>query len=209
MVLNATPPAERAPVVVLASGTGTLLTALLTAAADESYPARVVAVVVDRPCRAEDVAGRFEIPVERCALGDFADRAAWDAAITDAVVRHEPALVVTAGFMKILGPTFLSRFGGSILNSHPALLPSFPGAHAVADALDHGVVVTGATIHLVDDGVDTGPILMQAPVMIDTDDDETSLHSRIKSVEHVLLVQAVAAFVTRGVTSHGRKARFS
>lgn len=194
---------------VLASGTGTLLTALLTAAADESYPARVVAVVVDRPCRAEDVAERFDVPVVRCALTDVADRAAWDAAITDAVAQHEPALVVTAGFMKILGPAFLARFGGAILNSHPALLPSFPGAHAVADALEHGVTVTGATIHLVDDGIDTGPILMQAPVMIDTDDDETSLHARIKSVEHVLLVQAVAAYVTRGVTTHGRKARFS
>jgi phosphoribosylglycinamide formyltransferase-1 len=195
--------------VVLASGTGTLLTALLTAAADDSYPARVVGVVVDRECRAEGIAARFEVPVVRCELSDHADRAAWDGAITEAVARFGPALVVTAGFMKILGPTFLARFGGSILNSHPALLPSFPGAHAVADALAHGVVVTGATIHLVDDGVDTGPILMQAPVMIDTDDDETSLHDRIKSVEHVLLVQAVAAFVTRGVTAHGRKARFS
>lgn len=194
---------------VLASGTGTLLTALLTATRDEEYPARVVAVVVDRECRAESVAAAFDVPVIRCAVADHADRGAWDVAITEAVARHSPALVVTAGFMKILGPAFLERFGGAILNSHPALLPAFPGAHAVADALAHGVVVTGATIHLVDDGVDTGPILMQAPVMIDTDDDETSLHDRIKSVEHVLLVQAVAAFLTRGVTSHGRKARFS
>lgn len=194
---------------VLASGTGTLLTALLTAAADESYPARVVAVVVDRECPAEQIAARFDVPVVRCALADHPDRAAWDTALTETVASFTPVLVVTAGFMKILGPAFLGRFDGAVLNSHPALLPSFPGAHAVADALAHGVVVTGATIHLVDDGVDTGPILMQAPVMIDTDDDEASLHARIKSVEHVLLVQAVAAYVTRGVTSHGRKARFS
>ncbi|GAA2052734.1 phosphoribosylglycinamide formyltransferase [Williamsia deligens] len=194
---------------VLASGTGTLLTALLTAAQSPDYPARVVAVVVDRECPAEAIAARFDVPVVRCAVADHADRAAWDVALTEVVGEHAPALVVTAGFMKILGPSFLARFGGAILNSHPALLPSFPGAHAVPDALAHGVRVTGATIHLVDDGVDTGPILMQAPVMIDDTDDEVSLHDRIKSVEHVLLVQAVAAFVTRGVTCHGRKARFS
>lgn len=194
---------------VLASGTGTLLTALLRATEDDAYPARVAAVVVDRPCRAEEIARSHDVPAVRCALADHPDRAAWDAALTEAVAAHDPDLVVAAGFMKILGSPFLHRFGGRILNSHPALLPSFPGAHAVADAIAHGVVVTGATIHLVDDGVDTGPILMQAPVMVDADDDEQSLHDRIKSVEHVMLVQAVSAFVTRGVTIHGRKARFS
>ncbi|NED69501.1 phosphoribosylglycinamide formyltransferase, partial [Streptomyces sp. SID10244] len=113
---------------------------------------------------------------------------------------------VTAGFMKILGPTFLSRFGGRIVNSHPALLPSFPGAHGVADALAHGVKVTGATVHLVDAGVDTGPILAQEPVPVRADDTAETLHERIKSVERVLLADVVTALVTRGVVIDGRKA---
>ena len=207
--LNATSSDPRAAVVVLASGTGTLLGALIEATADPAYPARIAAVVVDRDCRAKQVAEHADLPISVVALADHPDRAAWDRALTDTVAAHTPALVVTAGFMKILGPAFLDRFGGSIVNSHPALLPSFPGAHAVTDALAHGVTVTGATVHLVDDGVDTGPILTQAPVMISDSDDEVSLHERIKSVERVLLVQVVAKVVTKGVVSDGRKARFS
>ncbi len=194
---------------MLASGAGTLLGALIEAAADPNYPVRVAAVVVDRECRAQSVAESAGVPVVTVALADHPDRSGWDRALTDVVAGFEPVLVVTAGFMKILGPAFLGRFAGAIINSHPALLPSFPGAHAVADALAYGVTVTGATVHLVDDGVDTGPILTQAPVMISDSDDEVSLHERIKSVERVLLVQVVAKFVTKGVVSDGRKARFS
>ncbi len=189
----------------MASGTGSLMEALLERA-DRDAPFRVVAVVTDRDCRAADIARERSIPVLRCRVSDHADRAAWDVDLTDGVAAFEPQWVVTAGFMKILGPVFLSRFGGRIVNSHPALLPSFPGAHGVADALAHGVKVTGTTVHLVDDGVDTGPILAQRAVEVRADDTEASLHERIKSVERVLLADVVTDVVTKGVVIDGRKA---
>ncbi|GAB89435.1 phosphoribosylglycinamide formyltransferase [Gordonia rhizosphera] len=189
----------------MASGTGSLMEALLERA-DRDAPFRVVAVVTDRDCRAADIAREWSIPVLRCRVSDHTDRAAWDADLTDGVAAFEPQWVVTAGFMKILGPLFLSRFGGRIVNSHPALLPSFPGAHGVADALAHGVKVTGTTVHLVDDGVDTGPILAQRAVEVRADDTEASLHERIKSVERVLLADVVTDVVTKGVVIDGRKA---
>lgn len=193
-----------APVVVLASGSGTLLQAFLDAAVD-GYPARVVAVGSDRECEALERARRAGVPVFVVAPGDHPDRAAWDAALADAVSEFEPALVVSAGFMRILGAAFLARFAGRTVNTHPALLPSFPGAHAVRDALAYGVRVTGSTVHLVDAGVDTGPILAQEAVAIRVDDDEDALHERIKTVERRLLVEVVAAVLTRGFRIEGRK----
>lgn len=190
---------------VLASGTGSLLESLLAAAVGE-YPARVVAVGADRSCRALDVAADHGIPGYTVRLGDQHDRDAWDAAITAATAQHQPDLVVSAGFMKILGPQFLSRFIGRVVNTHPALLPAFPGAHAVPDALAYGVRVTGCTVHLVDAGVDTGPILAQEAIAVSDGDDEASLHERIKVVERRLLVDVLAAMATRGVTWNGRKA---
>ncbi|MGW4842710.1 phosphoribosylglycinamide formyltransferase [Nocardia brasiliensis] len=198
-----TPTATPATVVVLASGTGSLLRALLDAA---DFPARIVAVGVDRPCPATAHAEAAGVPHFRVALNDFPDRAAWDAALTDAVAGYAPDLVVSAGFMKILGARFLGRFGGRIINTHPALLPAFAGAHGVRDALAYGVRVTGSTVHLVDAGVDTGPILAQEAVPVLPDDDEASLHERIKVVERRLLAQVVAAAATRGIVSDGRKA---
>ena len=152
-----------ARVVVLVSGSGTLLQALLDAAAEPQYPARVVGVAADRPgieglARAE----RAGVPTSHLRLVDFADRAAWDAALAKAVTEHQPDLVVSAGFMKIFGPSFREAIGAPLINTHPALLPAFPGTQAPADALAYGVKVTGATVHLVDDGVDTGPVLAQA-----------------------------------------------
>ncbi|MGV0633135.1 phosphoribosylglycinamide formyltransferase [Mycolicibacillus trivialis] len=199
------PPSAPARLVVLASGTGSLLEALLAAAVDD-YPARVVAVGVDRDCRAVQVAEAAGIPTFTVRLADHPDRAAWDAAITAATAAHHPDLVVSAGFMKILGPHFLSEFLGRTVNTHPALLPAFAGAHAVADALTHGVKVTGCTVHLVDAGTDTGPILAQQPVTVFDDDDEDSLHERIKVVERRLLTEVLAALATGGVTWTGRKA---
>ncbi|MEE3849171.1 phosphoribosylglycinamide formyltransferase [Gordonia sp. LSe1-13] len=189
----------------MASGTGSLLSSLI-GRADDGAPFRIVAVAVDRPCRAADIARDHDIPTVLCRVVDHPDRAAWDAALTGQVEAFEPQWVITAGFMKILGPVFLSRFGGRIVNSHPALLPSFPGAHGVADALAHGVKVTGTTVHLVDEGVDTGPILAQEPVAIHRDDTEDTLHERIKSVERQLLADVVTALVTKGVVIDGRKA---
>jgi phosphoribosylglycinamide formyltransferase-1 len=200
------PAAVPATVVVLASGTGSLLRSLLEAAAEPGYPARVAAVGVDRPCAATDHADAAGIPHFRIALGEYADRESWDVALTEAVAAHAPDLVVSAGFMKILGPAFLSRFGGRIINTHPALLPAFPGAHGVRDALAYGVRVTGSTVHLVDAGVDTGPILAQEAVAVLPGDDEDTLHERIKVVERRLLAQVVAAVATRGIVSDGRKA---
>jgi phosphoribosylglycinamide formyltransferase 1 len=199
------PASAPARLVVLASGTGSLLQSLLTATAGD-YPARVVAVGVDRDCRAVEIAQAASIPTFCVRLGDFPDRAGWDTGIVEATAVHSPDLIVSAGFMKILGPQFLSRFMGRVVNTHPALLPAFPGAHAVPDALDYGVKVTGCTVHLVDAGMDTGPILAQEAVEVLDGDDEDTLHERIKVVERRLLVDVLAALATRGVTWSGRKA---
>lgn len=199
------PPSAPARLVVLASGTGSLLQALIDAAVGD-YPARVVAVGVDRDCRAVEIAATASIPSFRVGLKDHGSRAAWDAALTEMTAEHRPDLIVSAGFMKILGPEFLSRFPGRVVNTHPALLPAFPGAHAVPDALGYGVRVTGCTVHLVDAGVDTGPILAQQAVEVLDGDDESTLHERIKVVERRLLVDVLAALATRGVIWTGRKA---
>lgn len=199
------PPSAPARLVVLASGTGSLLESLLDAAVDD-YPARVVAVGVDRSCRAAEVAASAAVPAFTVRLVDYPDRAAWDAAITEATAAHSPDLIVSAGFMKILGAQFLSRFPGRVVNTHPALLPAFPGAHAVPEALAYGVKVTGCTVHLVDAGVDTGPVLAQQSVAVFDDDDDDTLHERIKVIERRLLVDVLAALATGGVTCIGRKA---
>ncbi len=192
--------------VVLASGTGSLLNALLTAAREPGYPARIVAVGVDRDCQATEHADAAGVPHFKVGLKDFPDREAWNVALTEAVDALEPDLVVLAGFMKILGPAFMERFGGRLINTHPALLPSFPGAHGVRDALAYGVKVTGTTVHLVDAGVDTGPILAQEAVAVMPGDDEDTLQERIKVVERRLLAEVIAAVATRGIVSDGRKA---
>ena len=199
------PPSAPARLVVLASGTGSLLASLLDAAVAD-YPARVIAVGVDRDCRAVEIATEALLPTFTVRLADHPDRDAWDAALTKAVAAHAPDLIVSAGFMKILGPQFLTQFCGRTLNTHPTLLPAFPGAHGVADALAYGVKVTGCTVHLVDAGTDTGPILAQQPIPVLDDDDEETLHERIKVTERRLLVDVVAAVATGGVTWNGRKA---
>ncbi|HWS57808.1 MAG TPA: phosphoribosylglycinamide formyltransferase, partial [Actinotalea sp.] len=194
--------------VVLLSGTGSTLAALLAAQDDPAYPVRVAAVVSDTATAGGlEIARRAGVPTVVVAPADFPDRAAWDAALARAVAVLDPAWVVCAGFMRILGAAFLARHGGRVLNTHPALLPSFPGAHAVRDALAHGVRVTGCTVHLVDAGVDTGPILAQRAVEVADDDDESTLHERIKVAERVLLVEVVARVVREGVRVEGRRAR--
>jgi len=194
--------------VVLVSGEGTNLQALIDACRDDDYGARVAAVGADRGlinglARAE----RAGIPAFTVRLADHGARADWDAALTRACAEHEPDLIVLAGFMKLVGKSFLSSFGGRCVNTHPALLPSFPGAHAVRDALALGVKVTGCTVLLVDEGVDSGPIVAQAPVPVADDDDETVLHERIKVTERALLVSTVGRMVREGWSVHGRKVR--
>jgi len=197
-------------VVVLISGTGTNLAALLAAHVDPSYGARVVAVVSDTAKAGGLVIARAaRIPTAVVAPVDFPDRASWDAALADAVAVFSPDLVVSAGFMRILGAPFLERFGGRTINTHPALLPSFPGHHAVRDALERGVKVTGCTVHLVDAGVDTGPILAQAAVPVELGDTEATLHERIKTVERLLLVTVVHRLANDGWQSDGRHAHLN
>lgn len=180
-----------ARLVVLVSGAGTNLEALLAACEDPGYGAAVVAVAADRDGieglrRAE----RRGVPTAVVPVGDYPDRSEWDEALRDVVAAYRPDLVVSAGFMRLLGPAFLAEFD-TVVNTHPALLPSFPGTHAVRDALAHGVKVTGATAHFVDAGVDTGPIIAQVSVPVQPDDDEASLHERIKVAERVMLVDVV------------------
>ena len=190
--------------VVLVSGGGTNLQALLDASADPAYGARVVAVGADRDgIEGLARAHRAGIPTFVLPVADFADRDDWDAALTDAVAGYEPKLVVSAGFMKVVGKRFLERF--AMVNTHPALLPAFPGAHAVRDALAYGVRVTGCTVHLVDGGVDTGPIIDQRAVVVRADDDESTLHERIKSVERELLVDIVGRMSRSGWQVNDRK----
>jgi phosphoribosylglycinamide formyltransferase-1 len=187
--------------VVLLSGTGSLCAALLDATDDPAYPAQVVAVGSDRAADGLGSATRRGLPTFVCAVSDHPDRAAWDRALAGEIAAYEPDLVVSAGFMKLVGPAVLEAFGGRLINTHPALLPAFPGAHAVRDALAAGATVTGATVHLVDAGVDTGPVLAQREVAVLPGDDEARLHERIKAVERELLVQTVAEIVATTETS--------
>ena len=193
-------PTSRARVAVLLSGTGSLCAALLAATDDPDYPATVVAVGSDRDAEGLEHARRRGLPTFVCAVADHPDRTAWDRALAAELAAVEPDLVVSAGFMKILGPAVLDAFGGRLINTHPALLPAFPGAHAVREALAAGATVTGATVHVVDAGVDTGPVLAQREVAVLPGDDEARLHERIKDVERELLVQTVAQLVTDDMT---------
>ena len=175
---------------VLVSGAGTNLQALIDACADPAYGARIVAVGSDRDgieglARAE----RAGIPTFVRRLRDFPDRAAWDTEMAAVVSGSRPDVVVLAGFMKLLGPTYLARLGARTVNTHPALSPSFPGMHGPADALAYGVKVTGCTLFVIDDGVDTGPIVAQAAVPVEDGDDVESLHERIKVAERAMLVE--------------------
>ncbi len=185
--------------VVLVSGSGTLLQALLDAQASGALRAEVVAVGSDRLgieglARAE----RAGVPTFTHPLARGADRAAWDAELAGLIGAYEPDLVVSAGFMKLVGDAVLARFGGRLINTHPALLPSFPGAHGVRDALAHGVKVTGCTVFEIDAGVDTGRIIDQVPVRVEPGDTEEALHERIKVAERALLVDTVNALADAG-----------
>ena len=195
----------RARLVGMVSGSGTNLPALLDAAAEPAYPAEGVAVGADRDgIEALARAERAGVPTFVLRVGDFPSRDAWDAAFADETAKHEPDLVVSAGFMKLAGAAFLERFGGRYINTHPALLPAFPGMHGARDALEYGVKVTGCTVFVVDAGVDTGPILAQAAVPVLDGDDEDALHERIKTAERTLLVDTVARMARDGWTVSGR-----
>ncbi len=191
---------------MLASGTGTNLQALLGAGADPAYGARVVAVGSDRGgSEALRRAERSGVPTFVLRVGDFVGREGWDRALADRVAEYRPDLVVLAGFLKLTGPAFLDRFDGRTVNTHPSLLPAFPGMHAPATALEYGVQLSGATLFVVDAGVDTGPIVAQCVVAVEGDDDAESLHERIKAAEQAMLVETVGRMVREGYTVDGRR----
>ena len=198
-----TNPGSPARLVVLVSGAGTNLQALLDACADPAYGAEVVAVGADRDgieglARAE----RAGVPTFVHRVKDHPSREEWDAALTATCRDHRPDVVVLAGFMKLTGTTFLAEFGGRCVNTHPALSPSFPGMRGPAEALEYGVKVTGATLFVVDAGVDTGPIVAQVAVPVEDDDDVDSLHERIKVAERAMLVDTVGRMAREGFTDH-------
>ena len=190
------------------SGAGTNLQALLDACTHEAYGARVVAVGADRTAieglaRAE----RAGIPTFTHRVSDYPARAAWDTALARSCAGHRPDLVISAGFMKLVGPAFLARFGGRLINTHPSLLPAFPGMHGVRDALAYGAKVTGCTVFMVDAGTDSGPVIAQAAVPVADGDDVVCLHERIKVTERALLVDTVGRMVREGWSVRGRRVR--
>ncbi|HET7682307.1 MAG TPA: phosphoribosylglycinamide formyltransferase [Marmoricola sp.] len=207
--MPADPFAEPARLVVLVSGSGTNLQALLDACADPSYGARVVAVGADRQgieglARAE----RAGIPTFVHKLKDYPSRDDWNAALLASVRSHQPDLLVLAGFMKLVGDELLAELPDRVVNTHPALCPSFPGTKAPADALAYGVKVTGATLFIVDGGIDTGPIVAQAVVPVEDDDTVERLHERIKMAERRMLVENVGRMVREGWKVFDRRVRF-
>jgi phosphoribosylglycinamide formyltransferase 1 len=194
--------------VVLVSGTGSILQALLDACQSDGFGARIVAVGADRDgtgggARAQ-AAG---IPTFVRRVRDFPDRPSWDQALARDCAGYAPDLVVAAGFLKLVGPDFLAEFGGRMINTHPALLPAFPGLHSVRDALTYGVKVTGCSVILVDSGVDSGPILAQQAVPVLNGDDEDTLHERIKEAERTLVVETIGRMVRDGWSVQDRTVR--
>lgn len=192
-------------IVVLASGAGSNLAALLEANQNSSWGGEIVAVGSDVPeCGALQLAKDAHIPGFAHEINGFSTRAQWNIALAESVAEHAPDLVVSAGFMRILGDEFLARWEGKTVNTHPALLPSFPGANGVRDALEYGVKVTGVTVHLVDRGVDTGPIIAQRAVEVLPGDTQQTLHERIKVVERRLLVAVIGSMARTGWSVAGR-----
>jgi phosphoribosylglycinamide formyltransferase-1 len=195
--------------VVLVSGAGTNLQALLDAARDPAYGVRVVAVGADRDgIEALARAARCGVPTFVLRVGDFPSRADWDRALADSCAKFDPEVIVLAGFMKLVGEAFLAEFGGRCVNTHPALSPAFPGTSGPADAMAYGVKYSGATLFVVDDGVDSGPIVAQVVVPVEDDDDAETLHERIKVAERRMLVDCVGRMAREGFTISDRKVRF-
>lgn len=179
-------------VVVLISGSGSNLRALLEAAGDPRFPVRILAVGSDQAATGLEHAELFGIPTFVVSPSSFSNPSEWSAMLLNNIQFWNPDLVVLAGFMKILPPEFVAALSPNLINTHPSLLPKYPGAHAVRDALADGATVTGVTIHVVDEGVDTGPQIAQAEVAVLPDETEYELHERIKVIERELLIKTVA-----------------
>lgn len=194
-------------IVVLISGSGTNMEALVEACKAGDVPGAVVGVIADRDCEGLRLAEKLSVEAHLEDFSAYEEREQWSLALRDRVRDLEPDLVVSAGFMRILAPVFVDAFPGRLINLHPALLPAFAGAHGVRDALEHGVKVTGSTVHFVDHLVDHGPILLQEAVEVREDDDVDTLHERIKRVEHGLLPRACRLILEGKVSIEGTRVR--
>ncbi|MBB6334141.1 phosphoribosylglycinamide formyltransferase [Schaalia hyovaginalis] len=201
-------PIPDAGIAVLVSGEGSNMRALVAAAEEPAWGGGIACVLADRRCAAIDWADAHRIPTRVLKLKDHPDRRAWDLALVGALDGFEPDLVVSAGFLKLLGPAVLTRYEGRILNTHNSLLPAFPGVRGPADALESGVKIAGATLFFVDAGTDTGPIIAQTAVPVEDDDTPESLLERIKSAERVQLVESIGCLIREGWTIRGRRVRF-
>lgn len=196
-------------IVVLISGSGTNMEALVEACRSGDVPGEVVGVIADRDCEGLRLAEKLSVEAGLVDFSSYEDRQEWSMALRDRVAGYEPDLVVSAGFMRILAPVFVDAFPNKLINLHPALLPAFAGAHGVRDALEHGVKVTGSTVHFVDHLVDHGPILLQEAVEVREDDDVETLHHRIKEVEHRLLPRACRLILEGDVSIDGSRVRIA
>ena len=196
-------------IAVLISGSGSNMEALADACDDGRVPGVIVAVLADRECTGLKLAEQRELNHLLVRPKDHESRDAWSEALRDEVAAHQPDLIVSAGFMRILAPVFVDAFAGRLINLHPSLLPSFKGAHAVRDALEFGVKVTGSTIHFVDNEVDHGPIIMQKPTPVRDGDTEATLHERIKALEHWLLSEVCRLFLEDRLRIVDRRVRIT
>jgi phosphoribosylglycinamide formyltransferase 1 len=186
-------------IVILVSGSGSNMVSLARACKTGQIPGDLVAVVADRPCAAIEKATGMNIETLVLSPSEFSSRDEWSVALRDRIATFEPDLVVSAGFMRILAPEFVDAFADRLINLHPSLLPAFPGAHAVRDALAAGVKITGSTVHFVDHLVDHGPIILQEPVRVQEGDDESTLHGRIKDLERTMLLRACRLLLEKRV----------
>jgi phosphoribosylglycinamide formyltransferase-1 len=199
-------PVTRHPIAVLVSGSGSNLQAIIDAVEHPDYSAEIVVVISDRPdVKALDRAATAGIAGEVVPWDDFDSRDDFTTAICDSAERHGAEALILAGFMRVLAPIAIDRFPNRIVNIHPTLLPAFPGAHAVRETLAHGVSVTGATVHFVDEKVDHGPIIYQEAVRVLSDDDEATLHARIQEVEHRIYPEVIDALGRGALVVEGRK----
>ena len=201
-------PAGRIKLGVLASGSGTNLEAIAQAIESGGVPARIVVLLSDNSeAFALERARRRGIPTRVVELKDYIDRAAFDHAVLEVLREAGVELIVLAGYMKLVGNEIIEAYRGRIMNIHPALLPSFPGEHGVRDALEHGVKVSGVTVHFVDKGLDTGPIIIQEAVPVEEEDDEASLHNRVHLAEYRAYPQAIRLFAEGRLVVEGGKVR--
>lgn len=199
-------PVRKMKLAVLVSGNGSNLQALIDACSSSAYPAEIALVISNQPdAFALERAEKAGVARQVIPHNQFPDRGAFEDALGDEIEKAKAELVILAGFMRVLSPRFVRRFPNRILNIHPALLPSFPGTHAIEQAWNYGVKVTGVTVHLVDEGTDTGPVVLQRAIEISSKETLESLEKKVHSVEHILFPEAIRLFAEGKLSVEGRK----